>query len=142
MLFRKLFTMKKRLFSSVCCMLLISCVYAGQNAGWEEWIIPGTWGMSHYQEPQMPDKPDKKFRVYPNPVQDEMKIVYDLKEETPVMMEVRDITGKKVMDENLERLKGESELTVNLSGLRKGIYFIKFYSTEPLLYEIVKIQKL
>ncbi|MGC9471353.1 MAG: T9SS type A sorting domain-containing protein [Bacteroidales bacterium] len=134
--------MKKRLFSSVCCMLLISCVYAGGKAGWGKWITTGTWDISHFQEPQAPEKPDKKFRVYPNPVQDEMKIAYDLKKETPVMMEIRDITGKKVMDENLERLKGESELTVNLSGLRKGIYFIKFYSTEPLLYEIVKIQKL
>lgn len=134
--------MKKRLFSSVCCILLVSCVYAGENADWEEWIIAGAGGRSHYQEPQAPDNPDRKFHVYPNPVQDEIKIAYNLKEETPVMMEVRDITGKKVMDENLESLKGRSELTINLSGLRKGIYFIKFYSTGPLLYEIVKIQKL
>jgi len=137
-----MFTMKKRLFSSVCCMLLISCVYAGEKAGWAEWITPGTWSRSHYQEQQVPEKPGKSFRVYPNPVQDEMKIAYNLEKETEVMMEIRDITGKKVMDENLEKLKGESELTVNLSGLRKGIYFIKFYSTEPLLYEIIKIQKL
>ena len=102
-----------------------------------------------FQQPQLsvanfiePEEVEWSLNTYPNPVKDMMYIEYSLQEETDLMLEIRDITGKKVSEEKLEQLSGDSETSVNLSDLRNGIYFLKFYSPDKKLFKIIKIQKI
>lgn len=87
-------------------------------------------------------QPGWSFKVFPNPVRDELRVVYQFESEAEVVCELRDITGKKVMEENLKIPGGKAETTLNLSDLREGIYFIKFSSPDKKQQQIIKIQKL
>ncbi len=88
------------------------------------------------------DQPAWEVKVFPNPVKDVLNIQYTLSEKKDIILEIRDITGKKVMEEKLEELTGSSETSVTLSELREGIYFLKFYSADKKYFKIIKIQKL
>jgi len=88
------------------------------------------------------DQPEWGVKVFPNPVKDVLNIQYTLSEKKDIILEIRDITGKKVMEEKLEELTGSSETSVTLSELREGIYFLKFYSADKKYFKIIKIQKL
>ncbi len=133
--------MKKQLYTLVGFFLLLSGLALAD--GLDPFPAAGsqTVTMNPYS-PEWMNPGEEPFRVYPNPVRDELKVAVTLDEPAKVVLEIRDITGKKVMEENLEQLDGESEIPLNLSSLRRGIYFMKFFSQDKKIYQIIKIQKL
>ena len=61
------------------------------------------------------------LRVYPNPTSNQLRITnYELQENTEI--QIFDIVGKR---QNAECRKAESEITIDISHLANGLYFLK-----------------
>lgn len=65
------------------------------------------------------------LHVYPNPVQDQFIIRYELNSKSPVQLIINDLAGKEVMAVlNENQTAGMHQQSVNVSGLQAGIYFV------------------
>lgn len=74
--------------------------------------------------------------LFPNPAKGNVSIRLNRTTRTPVAYLVYDVTGKKIMEGRFE--PNHTDTSISLSGLRTGLYFIKFeasdwYSTQSLL---------
>ncbi len=63
-------------------------------------------------------------QVYPNPPRDRMSLVYYSKNETAVLITVRDINGREVLSVEQEAMEGKNEWVTDVTDLRSGTYFI------------------
>lgn len=64
------------------------------------------------------------FSVYPNPATDELTIT---SEEVDASYSLIDVTGKTVLEGKTD---SKSKTTINVSALKQGVYFIKFFNNE------------
>ena len=72
------------------------------------------------------NKASLHFEVYPNPVNDQLNIEFNLLEKTNVLGEVFDVTGRKAETLfNRDFSLGTHRLDYNASDLNAGVYFIK-----------------
>jgi len=67
------------------------------------------------------------FNVYPNPAKGLVSIRYSLTKDQEVIIILNDVMGKSVLDKKIKAVKGENEAKIDLSPLKKGVYFINFY---------------
>ena len=66
------------------------------------------------------------FIMYPNPLNDNLlNVAYTLKQDSPVIFKVLDITGREVYSMNENKNSGEHIDQLNLANLSTGIYMIK-----------------
>lgn len=65
---------------------------------------------------------NRKFLVYPNPASSDVKIQFQDKNNSGVLIHVTDISGKKI--QSLELPSGVQEAHIDLSGQSAGVYFI------------------
>ena len=63
--------------------------------------------------------------IYPNPVSDNLNVVVNSKEPQKVSISLYTISGKIVLNTELQLTKGEQELKLNISHLQKGNYILK-----------------
>ena len=64
--------------------------------------------------------------LYPNPVQGQATLSFDLKESVNVSYQVFDMMGRMVMDKNLGRMaEGSHHVTVNVENLSTGSYILR-----------------
>ena len=68
------------------------------------------------------------YNVYPNPAKDKLNIVCNLKQNTLVQIEVMDIQGKQIKVQDFAMIKGENQVSFDLSDVQKGIYFVRMKS--------------
>ncbi len=66
--------------------------------------------------------------VYPNPAKDMLNIECSLKQKTLVQVEVMDIQGKQIKVQDFAMNKGENQVSIDLSDVQKGIYFVRMTS--------------
>jgi len=72
------------------------------------------------------DKKVLNFGIYPNPVENELNINFNLLKQTAVIAELYDVTGRKIetiFDNNFSL--GTHRVNYNLSGLKQGVYMIR-----------------
>ena len=95
--------------------------------------LKGEWGeitkiefvTTPEEEPEDPEQPDgieelsSSFNIYPNPASTEINITSQLNGEAYV--KIYDLTGRCVKDIHVSDI---SEATINISDIKKGIYFI------------------
>ncbi len=90
------------------------------------------------------EKPDNfvVFSCYPNPVTNNLNILYLLNEPDKIMINVTDITGKTVMTEvSGTAQKGINKKELNLSELATGIYYVSFHAANTIYTKkVVKIK--
>ena len=67
------------------------------------------------------------FNVYPNPAKSLVSIRYSLHEDQEVSIIFNDLMGRSVIVKKIKAVKGENEAKLDLSPLKKGVYFINFY---------------
>jgi len=84
---------------------------------------------------------DWEVKTWPNPVYDQLNISIRLAKPMDLILEIYDLTGKKVWIEQLSNIPANYNHTINLIHLRQGIYFLKVTSTDQKLNRIIKIQK-
>ena len=105
------------LSSITCCLLLIS---VGSVSG------QGSTGRPAYAKTSVSDSIAhnlaEKIKIYPVPAKSEL-IVDNI--EGVTMLEIFDVTGNKCLNEVCE---AHAQVTLEVSQLRKGIYFIRFIS--------------
>ena len=66
------------------------------------------------------------YNVYPNPVNDQLNVEFNLLENTHVLGEIFDVTGRKVTTLfNSSYNLGTHRLDYNTSDLNSGVYFVK-----------------
>lgn len=67
------------------------------------------------------------FSIYPNPAKDELTISSD---DVAATYSLVDITGKRVLN---GRTGSNGATTINVSNLKRGVYFIKFFDNENFI---------
>jgi hypothetical protein len=72
------------------------------------------------------DKDLLDFKVYPNPVQDEINISIGNELTSGAALTITDVTGKSVYSGEIKQ--SESNMTIDLGHLNPGMYFMKLTS--------------
>ena len=74
------------------------------------------------------------LEVFPNPVQDEFVLRFELKKESDINIRIFDIRGKVVRDIRAGMfVSGKQELRIQTEDLHKGVYFIKMYDKSHII---------
>ena len=80
------------------------------------------------------------LKIFPNPVSNILHIDYTLNDITTGNIKITDIAGKLIYSENLISIIGENSISINLSALKPGYYFIVFnQGKETYAEKIVKM---
>ncbi|MEO5647574.1 MAG: T9SS type A sorting domain-containing protein, partial [Chitinophagaceae bacterium] len=73
-----------------------------------------------------------EFTIYPNPVQDVMKVeIYSDKSDKGIII-VNDINGKQVYSRAVNVVTGDNTFTLDISTMAEGAYFIKIQLSEDM----------
>jgi PKD repeat protein len=78
-----------------------------------------------------------EVKLFPNPVRDVLNIQYSGKRLNEMQVEISDISGKRVSVQKLFGVESGQQIGLNVSELKKGIYFCKFVSDA----KVIGIQK-
>jgi hypothetical protein len=71
---------------------------------------------------------NQKFAVYPNPVNNLLNITYSADNPCNARITINNITGQQIIEREYKISKGESNLNIDVSGLKPGTYFITYSS--------------
>ena len=104
-----------------------------ENVSQNKFIILGGSDVLHLQKNVTVDveifhHPDKNLRIYPNPIQEYGRVDFYTPVSGTASIDLFDLSGKKLFG-----IKKEMETGINsffLSGLGKGVYFIRIHSQE------------
>ena len=66
--------------------------------------------------------------MYPNPAKDKLNIECNIKQNTEVQVQIMDIQGKQIKAQDFAMNKGENQVSIDLSDVQKGIYFVRMSS--------------
>jgi hypothetical protein len=67
---------------------------------------------------------DTKFKIYPVPARDKIVIVSHNSINSIKAIEIINLVGQKVLVKNRASLFGDKNFTINVSGLKQGIYLL------------------
>lgn len=65
------------------------------------------------------------FNLFPNPADSQISVEFDLLEEENVSIEILDMLGQSLFVTTGQLLKGTQSVTLEISDLPKGIYFVQ-----------------
>ena len=115
------------------------------SGGWyemQQWcFVNGEWGINAYFQPVTTGIKELSssfnVSVFPNPINENSIVTYDLKESTVVTMAVYNAIGEKVSEIITDEKQTQGSHSLDLAGLKlkSGIYFLRLNS------EMVKICK-
>jgi hypothetical protein len=80
-----------------------------------------------------------KLKIYPNPASDKLWVELDLKFNDDAILEIITTDGKPVMNRLLKGYKQYFEM-IDISGLPKGLYYIRIYNKEWLVTDKLLVQ--
>jgi hypothetical protein len=81
-------------------------------------------------------------RVYPNPAKDEVNVSYQLNKASEVIITIRDIAGRTVMQSNEGfQFEGAQKATLTLAGLNSGMYFVELNAGGAIAQQKLIISK-
>ena len=66
--------------------------------------------------------------VFPNPVHDQLNIVFFQNSEKTVHVKLLDVAGREIQNIELTAVNGENRMQLDVNGLSKGLYFAYFLS--------------
>jgi len=104
------------------------------NQGFQQALVIGT---------AVEDNPliNWSIQTYPNPVNDILRIRFSLENTASFLVELLDMTGKKMVIRTLENVSHGDEVDLDMSHLAAGIYIIKVQSDDMKISSTVRIQK-
>lgn len=80
------------------------------------------------------------YNVFPNPAKEKLNIQCNLKQNNSVQVEVMDIQGKQIKSQDFAMNKGENQVTLDLSDVQKGIYFVRMTSDRESLSQKLVVE--
>ena len=73
------------------------------------------------------------YKIYPNPVKNLLNLMVNSPSENTIKLEVKDVTGRSLIQTNDVLIKGLNHLTLNTSSLAGGSYLLKIIDEKKAL---------
>lgn len=67
----------------------------------------------------------RSFKIAPNPVSDELNVIFSLHEYSKVSFEIIDINGRQLDNYNFMAEKGNHNFSIDVNSMNAGIYFLR-----------------
>lgn len=80
--------------------------------------------------------------VFPNPVQDELNIQFDISESKDFLLEIQDVTGRIFMQEPYNNMNSGDLVIINTSEFVSGVYFLRILTTDFKQNKVFNLIKL
>ena len=80
--------------------------------------------------------------VYPNPVGDELQIRFDIETQGDFFIEVQDITGRVIKQEQHRQVNPGDIVMINTADYTHGVYFLKVMTTDGQQVQVTSLRKL
>ena len=85
---------------------------------------------------------DWNIKAYPNPVKNELKIQFDLKQTDDFWIEVQDVTGRVIDLQQHKEIHPGDIILVNMSEYKVGVYFYKIFTPDRKQVRVLSIRKI
>ncbi|MCK5137644.1 MAG: T9SS type A sorting domain-containing protein [Bacteroidales bacterium] len=80
--------------------------------------------------------------VYPNPVGDELSIRFDIDKPGDFLVEIQDVTGRLISQEQHKQINPGDIILLNTSTYTHGVYFLKVFTPDRQQVQVTSIRKL
>jgi len=80
--------------------------------------------------------------VYPNPVGDELQIRFDIETQGDFFIEIQDITGRLIRQEQHRQVNPGDIVRINTTDYIHGVYFLKVMTTDRQQVQVTSLRKL
>ncbi len=85
---------------------------------------------------------DWSVSAYPNPVSDFLNIRFNIENPVDFIIEIIDLTGKKLWIRNYPGIMPRDVISIDLSRYVRGVYMLRISTPDQKVNKIYKIQKL
>lgn len=82
-----------------------------------------------------------QINAYPNPVQNDLMIQFDLFETREFLIEVQDVTGRILSQEQYKEVFPGDVRQIDMSGYKSGIYFFRISTPDMEQVRVLSIRK-
>jgi hypothetical protein len=79
--------------------------------------------------------------AYPNPVTEELRIQFDVPNPTNFLIEIQDVTGRLLSQEQHKQVSPGDVIQVEMSSYREGIYFFRILTADRKQVRVISITK-
>lgn len=80
--------------------------------------------------------------VYPNPVADQLRIRFDIESTGDYFLEVQDVTGRLLSQEQHKHVNPGDIIMLNTSSYTTGVYFLKVLTSDRKQVQVTSLRKL
>lgn len=80
--------------------------------------------------------------VYPNPVGEQLRIQFDIQDPGDFLIEVQDVTGRLVGQQQYRKVEPGDILLLNTSSYTAGVYFLKVMTGDRQQVKVTSLRKL
>ena len=81
-----------------------------------------------------------EYKVYPNPAREQLNVRMNVNAALDLQMQLTDVSGKAMWKQHVQFNKDKKEISIDMSHLSSGIYFLNIYDKNNKVYE-VKVMK-
>lgn len=79
--------------------------------------------------------------AYPNPVKDELRIQFDVTDPTDYLVEIQDVSGRLLSQEQYKQVAPGDIISVEMSPYSQGVYFFRISTTDREQVRVISITK-
>ncbi|MEX0986310.1 MAG: T9SS type A sorting domain-containing protein [Bacteroidales bacterium] len=80
--------------------------------------------------------------AYPNPVSDQLRIQFDMPETNDFIIEIQDVTGRIISQEQYKEVYPGDMIQVNMSSYQYGVYLFRISTTNRTQVRVISISKI
>ncbi len=88
------------------------------------------------------DPIDWQIIAYPNPVANELKIQFDVLEPTDFWVEIQDVTGRILSQQQYKEIHPGDIVPISMSSYKYGVYFFKVFTPDRQQMRVISIRKI
>lgn len=79
--------------------------------------------------------------AYPNPVENELKIQFDVPEPSDFLIEIQDVTGRILSQEQFKEVFPGDVIPVEMNSYKTGVYFFRVSTTDRKQVRVISVRK-
>jgi hypothetical protein len=79
--------------------------------------------------------------AYPNPVMDELRIQFDVPDPTDFLIEIQDVTGRLLSQEQYKQVFPGDVIPIAMSSYKEGVYFFRISTNDRKQVRVISITK-
>ena len=85
---------------------------------------------------------DWQISAYPNPVDNQLTVRFDVREPTDFWIEIQDVTGRMVSQKEYNEVHPGDLVRVNMGEYRSGIYLFRIFTPDRQQMRVISVSKL